>query len=81
MTPELADDVEAGRYFLPGAPTGGRETLVTSPIEAAPQYLLQVPGPSWRSFFAALFTAAFFLLLTVKLVVAGALPAARWRWP
>jgi cytochrome c oxidase subunit I+III len=28
----LARDVEAGRYFLPGAPTGGRETLVTSPV-------------------------------------------------
>jgi cytochrome c oxidase subunit I+III len=68
VDPKLADDVCDGRYFLPGAPTGGRETLITSPIEAMPQYLLQVPGPSWRSFFAAVFTAAFFLLLTLKLV-------------
>ena len=66
--PDLARDVEAGRYFLPGTVTGGRETLVTSPVEAAPQYVLQVPGPSWRSFLAAVFMAAFFLLLTVKLV-------------
>jgi cytochrome c oxidase subunit I+III len=65
----LADDVRAGRYFLPGTKTGGRETLVTSPIQAIPQYVLQVPGPSWLSFLAAMFTAAFFLLLTVKLVV------------
>jgi cytochrome c oxidase subunit I+III len=65
----LSDDVKKGRYHLPGAPTGDRETLVTSPVEAAPQYVLQVAGPSWRSFFAAVFTAAFFLLLTVKLVV------------
>ncbi|MBC8036160.1 MAG: cytochrome ubiquinol oxidase subunit I, partial [Rhizobiales bacterium] len=65
---KLAGDVEAGRYYLPGAPTGGRETLVTSAVEAIPQYVLQVPGPSWRSFLAAVFTAAFFLLLTVKLV-------------
>ncbi|MDP9137307.1 MAG: cytochrome c oxidase subunit I [Pseudomonadota bacterium] len=84
---KLADDVEAGRYFLPGTLTGGRETLVTSPVEAAPQYLLQVPGPSWRSFFAAVFTAAFFLLLTVKLVLpafaCGALALAlvvAWLW-
>ena len=65
----LAEDVRAGRYFLPGTSTGGRETLVTSPIQAIPQYVLQVPGPSWLSFLAAVFTAAFFLLLTVKLVV------------
>ena len=30
----LADDVEAGRYYLPGSITGLRETIVTSPIEA-----------------------------------------------
>jgi len=64
----LAEDVKAGRYYLPGTQTGGRETIVTSPIDARPQYLLQVPGPSWLSFLAAVFTAAFFLLLTVKLV-------------
>jgi cytochrome c oxidase subunit I+III len=67
--PNLAKDVEAGRYYLPGAPTGGRETIVTSPIDASPQYIIQMPGTSWRSFFAAIFTAAFFLGLTVKLYI------------
>jgi cytochrome c oxidase subunit I+III len=67
--PNLARDVEQGRYYLPGAPTGGRETIVTSPIHAEPQYLVQMPGPSWPTLLAAFFTAAFFLLLTVKLVV------------
>jgi cytochrome c oxidase subunit I+III len=67
--PNLAEDVEAGRYYLPGAPTGGRETIVTSPIDARPQYLVQMPGPSWPTVLAAFGTAAFFLLLTVKLVV------------
>ena len=66
--PGLARDVEAGRYFLPGSATGRRETLITAPLDAAPQALLLVPGPSWRSFFAAVFTAGLFLLLTVKLV-------------
>ena len=69
----LAEEVEAGRYYLPGAQTGGRETIVTSPIDARPQYLLQVPGPSWAPFLAAVFTAAFFLLLTVKLVTVAAI--------
>jgi cytochrome c oxidase subunit I+III len=79
--------VEAGHYYLPGAPTGGRETIVTSPIEARPQWLLQMPWPSWAHFIAALGTAGFFLLLTVKLVVpatvCGVIAVAavvRWLW-
>jgi cytochrome c oxidase subunit I+III len=67
--PELAREVEEGRHFLPNAPTGGRETIVTSAVDAKPQYLIQMPGPGWAHFLAAVFTAAFFLLLTVKLVV------------
>jgi cytochrome c oxidase subunit I+III len=69
----LAEEVEAGRYYLPGTQTGGRETIVTSPIDARPQYLLQVTGPSWAPLLAAVFTAAFFLLLTVKLVTVAAI--------
>jgi cytochrome c oxidase subunit I+III len=67
--PDLAAQVEAGNHYLPNAPTGGRETIVTSPIEAHPQYVIQMPGPGWSHFLAAVFMAAFFLLLTVKLVV------------
>jgi cytochrome c oxidase subunit I+III len=69
--PQLSDDVEAGRYYLPYSATGRRETIVTSPIGAEPQYVLQMPGPSWPSFLAAFFTAAFFIGLTVKLYVAS----------
>jgi cytochrome c oxidase subunit I+III len=71
--PNLAREVEEGRHFLPNAPTGGRETIVTSPIEARPQYVIQMPGPGWAHLIAAVFTAAFFLLLTVKLVVVALL--------
>ncbi|MGE0701057.1 MAG: cytochrome ubiquinol oxidase subunit I, partial [Hyphomicrobiaceae bacterium] len=67
--PGLAEDVEAGRHYLPNAPTGRRETIVTTAIEAKPDYILRMPGPGWAHFFAAVFTAGFFLLLTVKLVV------------
>jgi cytochrome c oxidase subunit I+III len=67
--PELAKHVAAGAYYLPGAPTGKREALVTAPLDGTPQYLLQMPPTGWAPFVAALFTAAFFLLLTVKLVV------------
>ncbi|MEZ5816618.1 MAG: cytochrome c oxidase subunit I [Hyphomicrobiaceae bacterium] len=67
--PRLAEDVEAGRHFLPNAPTGRRETVVTTAVEASPDYVMRMPGPGWAHFFAAVFTAGFFLLLTVKLVV------------
>jgi cytochrome c oxidase subunit I+III len=79
--------VEAGRYYLPGAPTGGRETIITSAMDARPQYLLRMPMPGWPPFLAAVFTAAFFLLLTVKWVVLAALCGViavaamlRWGW-
>jgi cytochrome c oxidase subunit I+III len=67
--PNLAREVEEGRHYLPDAPTGGRETIVTSPIEGEPQYIIQMPGPGWSPVLAAAFTAGFFLLLTVKIVV------------
>jgi cytochrome c oxidase subunit I+III len=70
--PGLKDAVEQGRWYLPRSATGWRETIVTSPIEAAPQYVLRLPGPGWPPFLAALLTAAFFLLLTGKAVTLAA---------
>jgi cytochrome c oxidase subunit I+III len=67
--PNLAADVEAGRYYLPNAPTAGRETIVTTPVGAEPDYVIRIPGPGWAHFLAAVFTAACFLLLTVKVVI------------
>ena len=85
--PNLARDVAEGHHYLPNAPTGGRETVVTSAIEARPQYLIQMPGPSWTHFIAAAFTAAFFLLLTIKVVipaivcgVVAILACVTWVW-
>ncbi|MBM6594947.1 cbb3-type cytochrome c oxidase subunit I [Microvirga pudoricolor] len=72
--PNLGEDVDKGRYYLPASVTGGRETIVTSPIEARPQYILQVPGePCWPPILSAFFTAAFFMLLTVKFVMLSAI--------
>jgi cytochrome c oxidase subunit I+III len=85
--PDLEQEAEAGRHYLANAPTGVRETIITSPIEAEPQYLQRLPGPGWSPFLAAVFTAAFFMLLTVKWVtvasVCGALAIAFvviWTW-
>lgn len=85
--PNLAKNVETGRYFLPYSATGLRETIVTSPLRAEPQYLQIMPGPSGWPFAAAIFTAGFFLALTVQAYgfawVSGMLAVAatlRWLW-
>ncbi|WP_300975277.1 cbb3-type cytochrome c oxidase subunit I [Sphingomonas sp. LHG3406-1] len=85
--PNLSRDVEEGRYFLPKSATGLRETLITSPVRAEPQYLQIMMGPSVWPFLAAVFTAGFFLLLTVQayFLSLACLPLAifsvlRWLW-
>ena len=85
--PELRDEVKRGEHYLPGTVTGRRETLVTSPRRAEPQYIAILPGPGWPPLLAAVGTAAFFLLLTVKLLwlaVAGGILALVmllvWAW-
>jgi cytochrome c oxidase subunit I+III len=70
--PNLVREVEDGRHYLPNAPTGTRETIVTGPVDAEPEYVLRLTGPGWNHVLAAVFTAACFLLLTVKLVVPAA---------
>ncbi|KHL26261.1 cytochrome B561 [Croceibacterium mercuriale] len=85
--PELGKDVEEGRYFLPGSITGLRETLVTSPINAEPQYVQLMPGPSVWPLASAIFTAGIFLALTVQAYTFSAVSCVfmlyatlRWLW-
>ncbi|WP_046865419.1 cytochrome c oxidase subunit I [Microvirga massiliensis] len=85
--PNLSRDVADGGYYMPGTATGGREALVTSPFDARPQYILQIPGPGWSPLLAAVFTAGFFLLLTVKLIflalasgIAAIASVLLWLW-
>ncbi len=85
--PNLCKDVEEGRYLLPNAPTGYRETIITSPIRAEPEYLQIMPGPSVWPLAAAVFTAGFFLILTIQAYtpafisgVLAVLAMIRWMW-
>jgi cytochrome c oxidase subunit I+III len=66
--PALPQQVEAGRHWLPGTLFGGRETLITSPVNADLRHVLLLPGDGWLPFIAAVGTAGFFLLLTVAWV-------------
>jgi cytochrome c oxidase subunit I+III len=77
--------VEEGCHYLPGTATGRRETVVSSAVEARPQYIQVLPGWSFLPLVAGVGTAAFFLLLTVKLVVpamvgGGVALAAMLKW-
>jgi cytochrome c oxidase subunit I+III len=67
--PQLAREVADGAHWLPGSATGRREAIVTSPVRAHPLYLQVLPGDSWWPFAAAVGTAGFFLLLTIKLTL------------
>ncbi len=83
--PELHEEVEAGAHWLPGTVTGGRETLITSPVRAHPLRVIVLARDSLWPFLAAIGTAAFFLLMTVKQVggtVAGAALTlvSIWAW-
>lgn len=69
--PALAQEVEAGRHWLPGTVFGGRESLATSPGRAEIRHLLRLPGDGWAPFVAAAGTAGFFLLLTVSWMTAA----------
>ncbi|USX23484.1 cytochrome c oxidase subunit I [Oxalobacteraceae bacterium OTU3REALA1] len=85
--PQLAREVEEGAHWLPNTATGRRESIVTSPVRARPLYLLVLPGDSWWPFAAAVGTAGFFLLLTIKMTlvawVCGIVAVASvlaWMW-
>jgi cytochrome c oxidase subunit I+III len=85
--PSLREEVAEGQHYLPGTATGEREALVTSALEARPEYVLILPREGWPPLLAATGTAAFFLLLTVKLVTPAAMAGAfalamilTWLW-
>ena len=85
--PGLSQEVADGRYFLPNSATGQRETLITSPVMAEPQYVQLMPGPSAWPVSAAVFTAGFFLSLTVQAYpfaifcgIVAVLSTLRWLW-
>jgi cytochrome c oxidase subunit I+III len=83
----LNAETREGGGYLPDAPTGARESLLTAPITGEPEQILRMPGPGWTPFLAALSVAVFFTGLTLKLtavtIVSFALAVAMfvsWLW-
>ena len=69
--PDLMRDVDAGRFYLPDAEEGKRETLISSIIDAEPIQCLRVPGPTFLSMWAAIFTGGLFIFATYSWYVAA----------
>ena len=65
--PNFVRDIDEGRFYLPDAEELQRETIVTSVIDATPQFVQRLPGPSWVPLWAALTTGGFFVLATFYL--------------
>jgi cytochrome c oxidase subunit I+III len=68
--PNFERDVDEGRFYLPDAEEGRRETLVTSVIDAKTQQCLRLPGSTFVTFWAAMFLGGVFIFATFH-----------WWWP
>ncbi|MEH6691967.1 MAG: cytochrome c oxidase subunit I [Pseudorhizobium pelagicum] len=62
--PNLQNDIEAARFYLPDAKSGRRETLVTSVLDAKPIQCLRVGGTSYVTIIAAVALGGVFIALT-----------------
>ena len=62
--PNLIRDIDEGRFYLPDAEEGFRETIITSPVDAAPQQVQRLPGSSFLPFVSALAVGGFFVFGT-----------------
>ncbi len=65
--PNFVRDVDEGRFYLPDAEELKRETLVTTPLDAKPIQCLRVPGPTFVTLWAAIFTGGAFIFSTFHL--------------
>ncbi|SDE92090.1 cytochrome c oxidase subunit I [Limimaricola pyoseonensis] len=65
--PKMVDRMDRGRYYLPDAEEGLRETIVTSVIDARPLQVQRVTGPAYITILAAGFTGGAFIFPTFHL--------------
>ncbi|OWU73208.1 cytochrome c oxidase subunit I [Phaeobacter sp. 22II1-1F12B] len=85
--PQIVERMDVGRYYLPDAEEGKRETLITSVIDAEPLQVQRVTGPAWITHAAAIFTGGAFIFPTFHVyppaIVCGVLAVAcilYWLW-
>lgn len=76
--------VDEGRYFLPDAEEGRRETIITSVLDARPVSVIRLGAPSWKPMLTALALGGVFILTTYHLywlaLVSGVATLAMVLW-
>lgn len=76
--------VDEGRYFLPDAEEGRRETIITSVLDARPVSVIRLGAPSWKPMLTALALGGVFILTTYHLywpaLLSGAATLAMVLW-
>src|SRR3546814_6710890 len=85
--PDRMRQVDEGRWYLPDAEDGLRETLITSTLDGEPQQCLRVPGNSFVPMLAAVATGGAFIFSTFHSfwlagasAVAAVLVILPWLW-
>ncbi|PZQ10753.1 MAG: cytochrome c oxidase subunit I [Ancylobacter novellus] len=85
--PNFVRDYDEGRFYLPDAEEGKRETLITSVLDARPIQCLRVPGNTFMTMGAAALTGGAFIAatfyawtLTIIFSVAALASILVWLW-
>jgi cytochrome c oxidase subunit I+III len=85
--PDLIRDIDEGRFYLPDAEEGLRETLVTTVIDAKPVQVQRLPGPSFVPLVAAVTIGGFFIFgafhwwrLGTASLILSVFVIASWLW-
>lgn len=64
---DFVKKLDEGRYFLPDAEEMRRETIITSVLDARPEAVIRLGGPSFKPMIAALLLGSVFILTTFHL--------------
>jgi cytochrome c oxidase subunit I+III len=85
--PQLLQEIDEGRHYLPDAKGDHRETLITTVVDATPIQCMRMPGPSFLPLLAAVTTGGFFVFGTFHLwtlalasLAVAVLVICRWLW-
>jgi cytochrome c oxidase subunit I+III len=65
--PNFLRDIDEGRFYLPDAEEGKRETIVTSTVDAKPLQVQRLPSSTSLTIIAAITTGGFFIFGTFHL--------------
>jgi len=85
--PDFVRHVDEGRFYLPDAEEGKREMMITSVIDARPVQCLRIPGNTFVTLLAAIFTGGIFIFPTFKMwwpmavsTVLALVTIIKWLW-